>query len=161
MFDTTRRAAVKLGLGVAGATVGGVGLASAAPGNGAANGHTPRVRFENQTVDGSIDAVEIAEAFLPQGGWVIIHDLAASEVGVGPPVGATGYLHPGMNRDVTADVSGSQYGSNLGNPDTTQSLIAMPHYDDPADGALTFPNGDPPYTNAGAPVVDIGVITVE
>lgn len=161
MLEATRRRALRIAGGIAGATIGGAGLASADAGNGRARGKTADVRFENQTVSGRIDSVEVAETFLPDGGFVIIHDVAASEVGIGPPVGATEHLHPGTNRNVTADITGSQFAGNFGNPETTQSLIAMPHRDEPDDQALTFPDGDPPYTTAGAPVVDIGVVTVE
>lgn len=161
MFEATRRRALRIAGGLAGATVGGVGLASADADNGRARGKTADVRFETRTVSGRIDSVEVAETFLPDGGFVIIHDVAASEVAIGPPVGTTEYLHPGTSRNVTAEITGSRFAGNLGNPGTTQSLIAMPHRDEPGDRTLTFPEGDPPYATAGAPVVDIGVVAVE
>jgi|GEM_PF-3047672 len=162
MIEHTRRSALKLAGLAAGVTLGGVGVTSANGGaSDTAPGRTASVRFTNQTVSGEIDTVDIAAAFLPEGGYVILHDVADNEVGIGKPVGATGYLHPGMNRNVTADVTGSQYGGNLPNPETTQSLVAMAHMDEPGDRELTFPNGDPPYTQAGAPVIDIGVVAVK
>ncbi|MFB6353392.1 MAG: plastocyanin/azurin family copper-binding protein [Halobacteriales archaeon] len=90
--------------------------------------------------------VTVPAAVLDDDGWLVVHPPAA---GGGPNGGvtlATKRLPAGEYADVELQLDRVLAGS--------QTVFAMLHYDDPADGEFTFPqNGDPPVTKDGSPVV--------
>ena len=75
------------------ALLGATGLASGA-------GHEASVTFEDQTARGR--TVEVAEATLPEGGFVVVHDetLVTESDPFGSVVGVTGYKQPGAYADL-------------------------------------------------------------
>lgn len=113
---------------------------------------TPSITAEPQGTDG--DTVEIRDATIDRAGWVVIHPRAA---GGGPDastvLGAT-QIDSGENDNVDVQLD-SELTEN-------QSLYAMLHYDDPADGDFTFlSSGDPPVqVNNSTVVQDFYVVTV-
>lgn len=95
----------------------------------------------------------IPEASIDEAGWLVIHPEAS---GGGPNGGVTlaeRHLEPGTYGSIELSL-----GETLSED---QTLYAMLHYDDPADGEFTFPsNGDPPVTREGSPLVKPFAVTV-
>lgn len=146
MIDTARRNALKA-LGIAGAVTLGSTTASAQGGPA----DTARVSFQNQdAADTGNREVTVENVYLPQGGHIVIHDVA-TPVGFGAVRGISSELHRGVNPEVTVTVQPAS--------ETTVGLVAMPHK---SGNVFTDPVGDdtagPPYVNAGAPVVDLAVV---
>lgn len=95
---------------------------------------------------GSEDTVSVEGAYLPDGGFVVLHDSTdLADQGAAPSVvGVSDYLEPGIHTDVQIVVD------EVTNPAT---LGAMPHTDD-GNELYTFPTSDGPYTKNGAAVID-------
>ncbi|MFB6155235.1 MAG: hypothetical protein ABEJ22_05020 [Haloferacaceae archaeon] len=135
---TTRRTLVKA-LGVAGLTLGTAGAASA--------NEMASVTFEDQTARGT--TVEVSEATLPDGGFVVVHDLQDDAA----VVGHTGYKRPGTHEDLRIPLDGRASGSGM--------YLAMAHRNTGRPN-YEFPGGDPPYlTSEGSPVVDAAMVTFD
>lgn len=146
MIDTARRNALKA-LGIAGALT--IGSTTASAQGGPAD--TARLTFKNQdAADTGIREVTVENVYLPQGGHVVIHDVAAP-VGFGAVRGISSELRRGVNPEVTVSVQPAS--------ETTAGLVAMAHesgegFDDPVGDDTA----GPPYFNSGAPVVDLAVV---
>ncbi len=128
---------------------------------------TAMVTFEDQTTDGTW--VTVAEATLPEGGFVTIHDssLLDGEV-LGSVIGVSDAMESGEATDVEVplfgDIPGTEFDRDMLEADET--LIAMPHMDSNDSGAYEFVESegevDGPYADdAGDPVVADATVTVE
>ncbi|MFC3477974.1 DUF7282 domain-containing protein [Halobacterium litoreum] len=114
-----------------------------------------QVDIDEQETNGS--TVTVDEAYLPEGGYVTIHDssLLDGEV-TGSVVGVSEYLEPGHyeNVEVTLDEA-------MAEDDT---LIAMPHLETTDDETYDFVDSegedDGPYVTNGQPVTDAANVTV-
>ncbi|WP_435318599.1 DUF7282 domain-containing protein [Haloarchaeobius sp. TZWSO28] len=101
--------------------------------------------------------VVVDSVFLPEGGFVTMHDSSLSEGDVFDSVrGTSDYLAPGYHENVEVV---------LEQPMTEDgSLVAMPHMD--SDGDMTYDfvdsegGDDGPYTADGGAVVDAGNVTI-
>jgi signal recognition particle receptor subunit beta len=122
------------------------------------------VVFENQTSDGT--SVTVANATLPDDGYVAIHDssLLDGEV-VGSVVGVSEYLGNGTYENLTVtlfDVPGATFNETVLTENDT--LIAMPHEETNNNTVYDFvaTDGmeDGPFLVDGEPVVDSGLVTV-
>jgi plastocyanin len=107
-------------------------------------GPTPSLSVSDQETDGT--TVTVPSAAIDGEGWLVVHP----ETDGGGPNGkvtlATKQLQPGSYSDVTLELDESLSES--------QTVYAMLHYDDPADGEFTFPgDGDPPVKTDGSPLV--------
>jgi PGF-CTERM protein len=116
---------------------------------------TASATFENQSSGGT--AVSASSVYVPEGGFVTIHDASLTEGAVFDSVrGTSTYLEPGLHRDV--DVMLDNPVSN----DTT--LIAMPHRDTNDNETYDFLTSeganDGPYTADGSAVVDSANVTI-
>jgi PGF-CTERM protein len=108
---------------------------------------TATVSIEAQSGDGS--SVSVASAFLPNGGFVTIHDSTVSDDPIGSVRGTSEYLEPGTSEDITI---------TLDEPFTeTQAAIAMPHRDTNGNQTYDFVSSegedDAPYLNADDQIV--------
>lgn len=160
MTDTshTRRTVLRrLGAGTAGVALGVTGMGTAAASDVAT------VALDDQDARGV--TVDVASAYLPDGGFVVIHDDRLLD---GKPlesvIGNTAYKNPGSYTDVRVSVDPQQVsdGDNL--------LIAMPHrntndsrkYDFVTSGGEEdTPYVDPDDTNGDGTnvVIDTGTVT--
>lgn len=121
----------------------GFGSFALTAGAGTASAHDPpSVRFEDQTAHGK--TVAVASAHLPDGGFIVIHDLDAG----GAVVGHTAPLQPGQHENVRVTVDSRKH----------ENLLAMLHRNT-GKRTYEFPNADPPYFDGGTPVVDAAVVT--
>ncbi|MFC4986665.1 DUF4397 domain-containing protein [Saliphagus infecundisoli] len=185
MTDKTRRRFLQIGSGAV--LLGGVGHVVADDHNESDGGNesgemnesggmnesdgemeaTAMVTFEDQTTDGTW--VTVAEAMLPEGGFVTIHDssLLDGEV-LGSVIGVSEAMEAGEMSDVEVplfgDIPGTDFDREMLEEDET--LIAMPHMDSNDSGAYEFVESegevDGPYVNdAGDPVVADAMVTVE
>jgi len=119
-------------------------------GDTATGSSTASVTFNNQTTTG--DSVNIANASLSDGGFVVLHN--ATELSTGDATGSvidvSDYLSPGSHSDVTVNFSSSISES--------QSIVAMTHFD--SDGEETYDfvtsggSDDGPYTSDRSAVTD-------
>lgn len=105
--------------------------------------------FTNQEI-GAADSVTVDGAYLPEGGFVVLHEQAA-DGSFGAVIGNSEYLPAGIHTDVTVEITGGISG------DTT--VGAMLHTDD-GDETYEFPASDAPYLKDGATVIDYADITV-
>jgi PGF-CTERM protein len=109
---------------------------------------TADVAFSNQSTGGY--SVLVDEAFLPEGGFVTVHDASVTEGAVFESVrGTSAYLEPGLHRDVRV---------TLDDPlNDSATLVPMAHRDTDGDRNYTFVESegeaDGPYTADGGPVV--------
>jgi len=115
---------------------------------------TANVSFSAQSSGGTTVVVE--EVFVPEGGFVTMHDSSLQDGAVLDSVrGTSEYLAPGLHRNVEITLD-----DPLAEDDT---LIAMAHQDTNDNEAYDFPategQEDGPYTDDGA-VVDSGEVTV-
>lgn len=105
---------------------------------------SPALSVTDQETDGS--SLVVPEATIDKAGWLVVHPEAS---GGGPNGGVTlaeRRLEAGSYGSVTLSVSETL--------SADQTLYAMLHYDDPADGEFTFPSeGDPAVPSGGSPVV--------
>ncbi len=159
---------VVVALVVAGATAGvtgAVGATSTDAGSGDASAvsaesttltHVASVNVSNQTSGGTV--VTVDEVYVPDGGFVTIHDERLAEGGEGvlsSVRGSSQYLSPGNHSDVRV---------RLDDPiENDTALIAMPHKDTDGDRAYEFVSGnaevDGPYTADGEIVTDSATVT--
>ncbi|TSD15843.1 PGF-CTERM sorting domain-containing protein [Haloglomus irregulare] len=159
---------VAVALVVAGATAGVTGAvgatstdaesddASAVSTESTALTHVASVSISNQTSGGTVVTVE--EVYVPDGGFVTIHDERLAEGGEGvlsSVRGSSQYLSPGNHSDVRV---------RLNDPIRDDSaVIAMPHRDSDGDRAYEFVSGnaevDGPYTADGEIVTDSATVT--
>jgi len=111
--------------------------------------------FDAQTSGGN--QVTVEEVFVPEGGFVTMHDSSLNDGAVFDSVrGTSEYLEPGLHRDVTVALD-----DPLTEDDT---LVAMPHTDSNDNEMYDFVEdeggADGPYTADGGAVVDAGMVTV-
>jgi len=116
--------------------------------------NTADVNFSAQSSGGT--TVVVDEVFLPEGGFVTMHDSSLQDGATFESVrGTSEYLAPGIHRNVVVTLD-----DPLSDGDT---LIAMPHQDTNGNEAYDFVTSDGqadgPYTDDGA-VVDPGEVTV-
>ena len=112
-------------------------------------------------------AVTVDSVFLPEGGYVTLHDRPAVRGNaVGSVVGVSGYLQPGYHENVTVslfDVPGATFDRNR--LTRNQRLWAVPHRETTGDRTFDFVSSnstaDGAYTRAGTPVTDWGPIVVD
>lgn len=156
---TSRRRVLQASGGALAASTGFVGAAAAGHGSDcnmcdAVDGTV----FEDQTVSyidcdtGVVDekthSVEVAESYLPCGGFVDIHDPDEKRDGKykgGIGIGATKYLEPGTYHDICIDLfeHNGHFGSCVGDDwerdrlQEGQTLNAMPHLDTDGDEKFT------------------------
>jgi len=140
----TRRHTLRLLGGVGAATVGATGIT-------AADAATASVTFDDQHANGA--ALTVASATLPDGGFVVLHD-PGQDFAV---IGHTRPLPPGTHEDITLAIKRGRV--EKARRGTDRTLLAMAHRDTGIEGKYEFPNGDPPYFDGGAPVVDTAAIT--
>ncbi len=113
------------------------------------------VTFDDQLSGGQ--TVTVANATLPEGGFVALHDATLQRGDVlASVVGASSFLEAGTHDDVTVQLS---------EPLTSDAtLIAMPHKDTDGDRVYSFVadggQTDGPYTSGGDPVIDDAKVTV-
>lgn len=111
--------------------------------------------FADQSSGGH--AVHVSEAFLPEGGFVTMHDSSLAEDETFASVrGTSACLDPGLHHDVLVE---------LDDPTSEDdTLFAMPHRDTDDDCTYDFVDtegeDDGPYTSGGDPVTDDGSVTV-
>jgi PGF-CTERM protein len=144
--------------GAAGATStdAGSGDVSAESAESATLSHVASVSISNQTSGGTV--VTVDEVYVPDGGFVTIHDERLAEGGEGvlsSVRGSSQYLSPGNHSDVRV---------RLDDPvENDSALIAMPHKDSDGDRAYEFVSGnadvDGPYTADGEIVTDSATVT--
>ena len=117
--------------------------------------NTAAVSASDQTTGGN--AVVTDSVFLPEGGFVTIHDGTVTEGQTFESIrGTSQYLEPGLHRDVRVA---------LDDPYTEDgTLVPMAHRDTDGDEAYTFEESgggnDGPYTADGGAVVDTASATV-
>jgi plastocyanin len=113
--------------------------------------YAPSLSVENQETDGQ--SLVVPQMTIDNSGWLVVHPEAD---GGGPNGGVTlaqQQVEAGRYRSVTLSLSETLQ--------EDQTLYAMLHYDDPADGTFTFPSdGDPAVTSDGSPVVESFSVTV-
>lgn len=157
----SRRDVVKYGIAGLGAVVGTAGVTGARPDkDNPGKGNTEaRVNFPDQQVgDGETVEVSVKQAYLPEGGFVVIHNetLFAGNV-VGSVIGKSEYLEPGGHGDIDIDVPTDGIVDDDG--DGTTTLVGMAHKDTDGDESYGFPDEDGPYTRDGGAVVDTAAIS--
>jgi hypothetical protein len=123
-----------------------------------------QVRFTGQATNDT--NVTVNSLFVPEGGYVVVHDntLLEGEV-TGSVVGVSDYLEAGYYENVAVTlyegVPGADF-SNATTPNGTETFVAMPHQETNNNTTYDFvaTNGteDGPYTVDGDPVVDDGVV---
>ncbi|MFC4407800.1 DUF7282 domain-containing protein [Haloarchaeobius iranensis] len=113
------------------------------------------VSFANQSTGG--ERVVVDEVFLPEGGFVTVHDATVTEGAVFESIrGTSAYLAPGTHENVEVILEEPV------TEDTT--LVPMAHKDTDGDMEYTFEESeggaDGPYTADGGAVVDTGMATL-
>jgi PGF-CTERM protein len=116
---------------------------------------TADATFENQASGGN--SVTVDSVYVPDGGFVTIHDSSVAEGAVFDSVrGTSTYLEPGLHRDVTVALDQPV------EDDTT--LVAMPHRDTNDNEKYDFVDSsgedDGPYTDRSGAVTDNADIAV-
>jgi VCBS repeat-containing protein len=117
------------------------------------SGPTPSVTVENLTLPTGADTVTIPEAVIDADGWLVIHEDDGGNPGA--VLGNSELLEPGTTENVEVTLNRAVVDG--------ETLHAMLHYDDPADGTYNFPtdNEDPPVEVDGDVVVEPFDITVD
>ena len=105
---------------------------------------------DQEAIDGGAnDTVSVDGAYLPDGGFVVLHDSTglADTGAAASVVGVSSYLEPGIHTDVQIVLD-----YDVTSP---AAVGAMPHTDD-GDETYEFPTlgQDGPYTKDGDPVID-------
>ena len=111
-------------------------------------------------------AVTVDSVFLPQGGYVAIHDRRILQGNaVGSVIGASEYLEPGYHENVTVtlfDVPGATFRRDALRRD--QLVWAMAHRETTGDRTFDFVSSsgrnDGAYIRQGNPSADSGTVTV-
>jgi PGF-CTERM protein len=116
---------------------------------------TASVAFSEQVTGGH--AVVVDSTFLPEGGFVTVHDATVTEGAVFESVrGTSDYLAPGLHRNVVVTLDAPVNNST--------TLVPMAHRDTDGDRNYTFPESegetDGPYTADGSAVVAPANVTV-
>lgn len=122
------------------------------------------VSFDEQESNGT--QVTVDSVFVPDGGYVTIHDQRLLEGdATGSVVGVSSYLEPGYHDDVNVtlfDVMGAQFQTS--ELTESQVLIAMPHRETNNNTTYDFvsSNGsaDGPYTDEGEAVTSPAPVTI-
>jgi len=102
----------------------------------------------NPQISQNGDIVTVSEAFLPEGGYVVMHDANSGDV-----IGHTAYFEPGTYGDVDVLLDERLPGGE-------NDVMAMPHLDSDGDEVYDFPDSDGPYVADGEPVTDTAVVSV-
>ncbi|MFC4552256.1 MULTISPECIES: DUF7282 domain-containing protein [Halorussus] len=119
---------------------------------------TAGITFQDGTPNDT--TVMIERVVVPEGGFLVVHAaenatgayVTAEDVTVGPVLGNSTYLGPGVHSNVVVQ---------LDRPlNESQTLVAMPHRDTNDNQEYDFPQADDPYTVDGAPVVESGYVIV-
>ncbi|WP_170836960.1 DUF7282 domain-containing protein [Haloferax larsenii] len=116
---------------------------------------TATVEYSEQATGGY--SIVVDSAYLPEGGFVTIHDGTVTDGKVFESIrGTSMYLEPGLHRDVRV---------TLDSPlNETTTVVPMAHRDTDGDETYTFPESegenDGPYTADGGAVIDSGNATV-
>jgi predicted ribosomally synthesized peptide with SipW-like signal peptide len=98
----------------------------------------------SQTGDG--DSVFVNSAYLPDGGFVVVHDPNDG----GAIIGVSDLLAPGAHVNLAVPLDSSPAGDEV---------LAMPHRDDDDSGDFGFPTNDAPYLDGDGDIVtDTGVL---
>lgn len=113
------------------------------------------------------ESVTVASVFVPNDGYVAIHDSSLLDGNViGSVIGVSEYLEAGSYDDLEVelfDVPGADFAADtmLANNST---LIAMPHRETSGNEVYNFVETggaeDGAYTSGGSAIVDVGVVTV-
>ncbi|MDS0294095.1 DUF7282 domain-containing protein [Halogeometricum luteum] len=116
---------------------------------------TANVTFAAQSTGGQ--SVVVDSAFLPEGGFVTVHDASVTEGAVFESIrGTSEYLAPGLHRDVRVSLDAPL--------NESATLVPMAHVDSDGNEEYTFPESqgeaDGPYTADGEPVVAQADVTV-
>jgi PGF-CTERM protein len=116
---------------------------------------TASATFDDQASGGT--TVVVDEVFVPEGGFVTMHDSSLGDGAVFESIrGTSEALEPGLHRDVVVTLD-----EPLEDDDT---LFAMPHQDTNDNDAYDFESSDGeddgPYTADGGAVTDAGNVTV-
>jgi uncharacterized surface protein with fasciclin (FAS1) repeats len=104
------------------------------------------------------DSVTVQGAFLPEGGFVVLHDSTAlADQGAIPSiVGVSEYLEPGISTDIKVPID---------NVSNTATIGAMAHEDSNDNESYDFSTSggleDGPYTRDGDAVIDNGEVSSE
>ena len=122
------------------------------------------VSFDEQESNGTL--VTVDSVFVPDGGYVTIHDQRLLEGdATGSVVGVSSYLEPGYHENVNVtlfDVKGAQFQTSQ--LTESQVLIAMPHRETNNNTAYDFvsSNGsaDGPYIDDGEAVTSPAPVTI-
>jgi len=130
------------------------------------------VTNESQVVfgdqDGDGENVTVESVFVPEGGYVTIHnDSLLDGDAVGSVVGVSEYLEPGVHENVSVTlyegVEGAEFADDAPTEDNA-TLIAMPHMETTDDETYDFVTSegedDGPYVVDGEVVVDVGNLTI-
>lgn len=134
----------------------------------AAQNETANVTFQNQSTNGTVVVVE--RVFLPEGGFVVIHEAQnatadnetetpamdeneTQQYVAGEVLGNSTHLASGVHENVTIVLNQSI--------NESQVLIAMTHRDTNENRMYDFPEADGPYTEDGEAVTDWAFVTVE
>jgi len=133
---------------------------------------TIEVTNESQVVfgdqAGAGDNVTVESVFVPEGGYVAVHDDSLFDGdAVGSVVGVSDYLEPGTHENVSVTlyegVEGADFADDAASEDNA-TLVAMPHMEttDNEDFEFVESDGedDGPYVVDGAAVVDVGNLTI-
>ncbi|MEF8813558.1 MAG: hypothetical protein V5A55_07035 [Halovenus sp.] len=109
----------------------------------------------NQKVDLDAETVEVrvAQANLPDGGFVVIHKDGDRFGGV---AGNSSYIDPGVTTNIEIEVSTDDIVDADG--DGRKELVAMAHKDTDDDQEYDFPGADGPYVADGRAVIDTATI---
>jgi membrane-bound metal-dependent hydrolase YbcI (DUF457 family) len=160
-------------------TTAPVGLAAPADispvGTASAQSTTPTANASNATVelDSSNNTtaanVTIAEATLPNGGFVVLHGEGFAEGATlrGSEIAASGYLKPGTHRDLTLPVKqGVPGGSNVSQLNLTKANLSLVAYQDTNNDSqfgyiASRGRNDTPYKQSGQVVADTETVTFE
>ena len=105
---------------------------------------------------GGGNQVIVESAYLPEGGFVTVHDGNVSSDAIGSVRGTSAYLEPGLHRHIHVPIDDTVTAD--------QPLVAMPHFDTNDNEQYDFVTSegmaDGPYTDDGNIVVDAGNYTV-
>lgn len=107
--------------------------------------------FTNQEI-GEADSVTVDGAYLPEGGFVVLHDSTglADDGAIPSIVGVSDYLEAGIHTGVRVEVEDGV--------SSTTTIGAMPHVDSNGNESYDFPTSagleDGPYVKDGAAVLD-------
>ncbi|MFC7202676.1 PGF-CTERM sorting domain-containing protein [Haloferax namakaokahaiae] len=116
---------------------------------------TASIDYSEQVTGGY--SIVVDSVFLPEGGFVTVHDGTVTEGAVFESIrGTSDYLEPGYYTDVRVE---------LDTPlNETTTVVPMAHVDSDGDETYTFPESegeaDGPYTADGSAVIDSGNATV-